>query len=129
MIWPPSNELGFPKGKITCIMSRPPEQLTPEDTKELSRRAKAELDRHGVEGVAARGTTEPTKSVTKGRVFIYQSGLGMQVRYRINNSSAFKLAYSEDRHGSVRAHFTGVLDLALKELTRLQVLDDLADVY
>jgi len=34
--------------------------------KELSRRAKAELDRHGVEGVAARGTTEPTKSVTKG---------------------------------------------------------------
>jgi hypothetical protein len=130
MIWPPSNELGLLKGEIFCIVSRPPEQLTPEETEELERRAYAILNKMGSEGRAPT-TKEPGIVYQTMQLIISSSDNRLEVRHAGPPSKhgvhCFQLAYQKRKTDNVVLTYVEKGRLALTAMRKLMILDDLAD--
>jgi len=130
MIWPPSKDLGLMKGKVYCIMSRPPEQLTSEEKSELEQRAYAILNRMGRKGRAPT-TKEPGIIYQTAQLMLASSDSRIEVRYAgppfKDGMYLFHLAYAKTKVDNAVASNVEKGRLALKAMRQLMILDDMAD--
>jgi len=129
MIWPPSKDLGLMKGKVYCVMSRPPEQLTPEEKSELERRAYAILNRMGRKGRTPT-TKEPGIIYQTAQLTLASSDSRIEVRYASpfkDGVCIFQLAYAKTKVDNAVASNAEKGRLALKAMRQLMILDDMAD--